>query len=64
MKKILLTFAATTALWAALVSGAVYTNHLWLLTKSDVQALEEAYENLYIRGYEMFLAYQKCKNST
>ena len=47
MKKLLITFAATTALWAALASSLVYWNFLYVLTRADVSALEEAYEGTF-----------------
>lgn len=63
MKKALLVFAATSALWAAIAVGLVYTNVLYVLTRSDVVIIEEAFAGLYIKGMEAYTAYQKCKNS-
>lgn len=63
MKKTLLVFAATTALWAALAGSLVYSNILYVLTRSDVSALEHSFAEVYARGYEAYQLYMKCKNS-
>jgi hypothetical protein len=64
MKKTLLVFAATTALWAALTASLLYTHVLFVLTRADVIALEESFANIYARGYEAYQLYLKCRNST
>lgn len=64
MKKTLLVFAATTALWAALTASLLYTHVLFVLTRADVIALEESFANIYARGYEAYQLYMKCRNST
>lgn len=64
MKKALLVFAATTALWAALAGSLVYTNVLYVLTRSDMTNIEEAFAGLYQKGMEAYVAYMKCRNST
>lgn len=64
MKKALLVFAATTALWAALAGSLVYSNILFVLTRSDVSALEQSFAEVYARGYEAYQLYMKCRNST
>ena len=64
MKKALLVFAATTALWAALAGSLVYSNVLFVLTRSDVSALEQSFAEVYARGYEAYQLYMKCRNST
>jgi hypothetical protein len=63
MKKALLVFAATTALWAALAGSLVYYNILFVLTREDVRVLEHSFANVYARGYEAYQLYLQCKNS-
>ncbi len=63
MKKMLITFAATTALWAALAGALVYTEQVYVLTKANVAAIEESFAGLYAEGYKYFMLYDKCKNS-
>ena len=64
MKKTLLVFAATTALWAALTASLLYTHVLFVFTRSDIMALENSFANIYARGYEAYQLYLQCKNST
>ena len=47
MKKILITFAATTALWASVAYGADKLGYVYVLSASTMQSLVEQYEQVY-----------------
>lgn len=64
MKKILITFAATTALWASVAWGADKLQYIYVLSPATIQSLAEQYEQVYNAGYAAYRAYQACKNST
>lgn len=64
MKKTLITFAATTALWASVAYGADKLGYVYVLSASTMQSLVEQYEQVYNAGYAAYMAYQRCKNAT
>lgn len=62
MKKILITFAATTALWAGVVFGAMKTEQVYVLSAQDMRGLEEQFAEVYNAGYAVYKQLQKCQS--
>lgn len=64
MKNILLTFAATTALYGAVVFALIHYNYIFLLSQADMASLQEQFEQVYNEGFKAYQLYLRCKNST
>ena len=64
MKNILLTFAATTALYGAVVFALIHYNYIFLLSQADMASLQEQFEQVYNEGFKYFTLYLRCKNAT
>jgi hypothetical protein len=62
MKKILITFAATTALWAGVVFGAMKTEQVYVLSAANMRSLEEQFTDVYNAGYAVYKQLQKCQS--
>lgn len=61
MKKILITFAATTALWAGVVYSAVATEQVYVLSAANMRSLEEQFTDVYNAGKAAYIKWQRCQ---
>lgn len=64
MKKIIITFAATSVAYAALVFGLLHFEVYYLLSQTDMHTVQEQFEQVYNEGYKFFQLYHLCKNAS
>lgn len=64
MKKILITIAATTAVYAAVVYSLLHFQYYFLLSQTDMGSLQEQFEQVYNEGFKYYKLFMICKNST